>query len=51
MKLNKTMLIIAMVVILIGLGYSLTQRLLLGLLLCLGATTGLFILANHRGAR
>ena len=51
MKLNKTIIIIAMMVILVGLGYSLAQRFLLGSLLCLGATTGLFILANHRGVR
>jgi hypothetical protein len=51
MHLNKTVIAIAMMVILVALAYSLSKGSLAGSLLCLSATAGIFILTRHRGVR
>ena len=45
---KKSLLFGVMFIILLCLGYSIATRILIGQVLCLGATAGLFIVTNKR---
>ena len=45
---KKSLLFGVMFIILLALAYSISQRILVGEVICLGATAGLFVTVNHR---